>query len=141
MTENIDAVMGYKLNRSDALIRRVVGRIYRQGVRSLFGLKVRDVDCDFRLIRRRVFDYIALEHNSGVICIELVKKLQNAGFTVYESGVHHYPRVYGRSQFFRIRPLIQTLRELAALWYDLVLPKRRIPLPSGSPDQPPIHVE
>ena len=60
--------------------------------RLLFGLKVRDVDCDFRLMRRRIFDVVQLEKNSGVICLEMMKKFQDAGFRVAEAPVHHYHR-------------------------------------------------
>jgi hypothetical protein len=49
-------------------------------VKLLFGLRVRDVDCDFRLMRRRSSTAWTLEKNSGVICLEMMKKIQDAGF-------------------------------------------------------------
>ncbi len=52
--------------------------------RLLFGLKVRDVDCDFRLMRRSIFERVQLEKNSGVICLEMMKKIQDAGFRIAE---------------------------------------------------------
>ena len=61
----VDLVNGYKISRSDPLHRIVIGRVYHHAVKLLFGLKVRDVDCDFRLIRRRVFDTVKLEKSSG----------------------------------------------------------------------------
>ncbi len=75
----VDLVNGYKISRSDPLHRIVIGRIYHHTVKLLFGLTVRDVDCDFRLIRRRVFDRCTLEKSSGVICLELMKKITDAG--------------------------------------------------------------
>ena len=42
------------------LHRVIIGRVYHHAVRLLFGLTVRDVDCDFRLVRRRVFDTVTL---------------------------------------------------------------------------------
>ena len=53
MTPDVDLVNGYKISRSDPLHRIVIGRLYHHIVKLLFGLKVRDVDCDFRLMRRR----------------------------------------------------------------------------------------
>ena len=50
---DVDLVNGYKISRSDPLHRIVIGRIYHHIVKLLFGLTVRDVDCDFRLMRRR----------------------------------------------------------------------------------------
>ena len=66
--EDVDWVNGYKISRSDPLHRIVIGGIYHHTVKLLFGLTVRDVDCDFRLIRRSVFETVRLEKSSGVIC-------------------------------------------------------------------------
>ena len=54
--DDVDLVNGYKISRSDPLHRIVIGRIYHHTVKMLFGLRVRDVDCDFRLMRRSIFD-------------------------------------------------------------------------------------
>ena len=77
--DDVDVVNGYKISRSDPFHRVVIGRIYHHTVKILFGLKVRDVDCDFRLMRRSIFDKVTLEKNSGVICLEMMKKIQDAG--------------------------------------------------------------
>ena len=100
MADDVDWVNGWKISRSDPLHRIIIGRIYHHIVKLLFGLKVRDVDCDFRLMRRRIFDVVHLEKNSGVICLEMMKKFQDAGFRVAEMPVHHYHRAHGKSQFF-----------------------------------------
>jgi glycosyltransferase involved in cell wall biosynthesis len=73
LSADVDWVNGWKISRSDPLHRIVIGRIYHHAVKLLFGLKVRDVDCDFRLMRRRIFDVVRLEKNSGVICLEMMK--------------------------------------------------------------------
>ena len=119
LTPDVDAVQGFKLNRDDPWFRRPLGRAYHAAVRWVFQLHVRDVDCDFRVLRRRVFEQIELHQNSGEICVELVKKLERGGCTIVEAGVTHYPRPYGHSQFFRPRHLISTLRGLLRLWWDL----------------------
>lgn len=125
LTDEVEVVQGYKLNRSDSWLRRVVGRAYHQAVRLAFGLHVRDVDCDFRLLRRSVFERIELTHDSGVICVELVKKLEISGFRIVEAGVPHYPRLYGHSQFFRVGAVGRTLQELFALWLELRASQRQ----------------
>jgi glycosyltransferase involved in cell wall biosynthesis len=118
---DIDAVQGYKLNRADNLARRIVGRVYHRFVSLMFGLRVRDTDCDFRLIRRENLEAIRLEKTTGVICVELVRKLQDTGARFAEVGVHHYPRRHGRSQFFKPTSVIRTLWDLAKLWVQLVV--------------------
>jgi glycosyltransferase involved in cell wall biosynthesis len=124
--ENVDLVNGYKISRSDPLHRIVIGRIYHHTVKLLFGLQVRDVDCDFRLMRRSIFDRVVLEKNSGVICLEMMKKIQDAGFRIAEVPVHHYHRAYGRSQFFNFRRLFRTGLDVMKLWYALVIRREHI---------------
>ncbi len=119
--DGVDLVNGYKISRSDPLHRVVIGRIYHHTVRLLFGLRVRDVDCDFRLLRRSIFERVQLEKSSGVICLEMMKKIQDAGFKIAEVPVHHYHRAYGRSQFFNFRRLFKTAVDVARLWYVLVV--------------------
>jgi glycosyltransferase involved in cell wall biosynthesis len=124
VTDDIDVVQGYKLNRADNLARKVIGRIYHSFVSFVFGLRVRDTDCDFRLIRRSKLDAVQLEKTTGVICVELVRKLQDSGASFTEVGVHHYPRTHGRSQFFKLMSVVRTLWDLAKLWVQLVLLRR-----------------
>jgi glycosyltransferase involved in cell wall biosynthesis len=121
LDESVDLVNGYKISRSDPLHRIVIGRIYHHTVKLLFGLKVRDVDCDFRLLRRSIFDQVLLEKTSGVICLEMMKKIQDAGFRIAEVPVHHYHRAYGRSQFFNFGRLFKTAVDVARLWVALVI--------------------
>jgi glycosyltransferase involved in cell wall biosynthesis len=119
--DEVDLVNGYKISRSDPLHRIVIGRIYHHTVRLLFGLRVRDVDCDFRLMRRSIFERVSLQKNSGVICLEMMKKIQDAGFRIAEVPVHHYHRAYGRSQFFNFRRLFKTAVDVGRLWFALVI--------------------
>ena len=128
---DVELVNGYKISRSDPLHRIVLGRVYHHTVKLLFGLRVRDVDCDFRLLRRSIFDRVALEHNSGVICLEMMKKIQDAGFRIAEVPVHHYHRSFGTSQFFNFRRLFRTVVDVARLWVQLVvLGRHRQPAPA-----------
>jgi glycosyltransferase involved in cell wall biosynthesis len=119
--DDVDLVNGYKISRSDPLHRIVIGRIYHHTVKLLFGLRVRDVDCDFRLMRRSIFERVSLQKNSGVICLEMMKKVQDAGFRIAEVPVHHYHRAYGRSQFFNFRRLFKTAVDVGKLWFALVI--------------------
>lgn len=122
-SDQVDLVNGYKISRSDPLHRTIIGRAYHWTVKLAFGLQVRDVDCDFRLMRRSIFDKVHLESTSGVICVELMKKVQDAGFRISEVPVHHYHRAYGRSQFFNFRRIWRTGKQLWALWWELRWPQ------------------
>ena len=131
MDDGVDFVNGYKIGRSDPLHRIIIGRLYHWTVRIAFGLQLRDVDCDFRLFRKSIFDRVELTKSSGVICVELVKKVQDAGYSIREVPVHHYHRAYGKSQFFNFPRVIRTLYDLFQLWVDLVI-RKVDPAPSSS---------
>ena len=133
LTPDVDFVNGYKIGRSDPLHRIVIGRLYHWLVRTAFGLRLRDVDCDFRLMRREVFDKVVLTRSSGVICVELMKKVQDHGFRIAQVPVHHYHRSYGKSQFFNFPRVARTLLYLTKLWFELVVRKEHLKLPDPSP--------
>ena len=126
LDDSVDLVNGYKISRSDPLHRIVIGRVYHHTVKLLFGLNVRDVDCDFRLMRRAIFDRINLEKTSGIICVEMMKKIQDAGFHIAEVPVHHYHRAHGKSQFFNFRRLFKTAIDVAKLWVALVVRREHL---------------
>lgn len=121
ISDDVDVVQGYKITRHDPLHRIIIGRIYHHIVKLAFGLKIRDVDCDFRLIRRTVFDKVELKSDSGVICAEMMTKIQRAGCRVTEVPVHHYDRQHGKSQFFNYPRIIRVARNLTGLWFRMVV--------------------
>jgi len=142
MTDGVDIVNGYKISRNDPWHRVVIGRLYHHAMRLLFGLPIRDVDCDFRLIRRGCFDAVRLESPDGTLPLEMVKKFSDAGFHFVEVPVHHFHRVYGQSQFFNLPRLIRVVREILRMWWILVVQKehrRPAPAAAGLPvaDPPP----
>jgi glycosyltransferase involved in cell wall biosynthesis len=112
---DVGFVNGFKLERNDPRHRIVIGNVYNRFARTLFGVRIRDIDCDFRLIRRELLQSLNLVSTSGTICVELVRKLELSGCGVAEVGVHHYPRLHGRSQFFRLRSLMTTFYQLVSL--------------------------
>ncbi|MBY0508102.1 MAG: glycosyltransferase family 2 protein [Bryobacteraceae bacterium] len=121
MQPGIGLVNGYKLERNDPWHRIFIGKAYNNFARLLFGIRIRDIDCDFRLMRRDLVQQIQLRSTSGTICVELVKKLELTGCGVAEVGVHHYPRLHGKSQFFRLKSLATTLLQLIRLWFRTVV--------------------
>jgi glycosyltransferase involved in cell wall biosynthesis len=126
LQDGIDIVNGYKISRNDPFHRKIIGRVYHHFVKMVFGFKLKDVDCDFRLIRRSIFDNIKLESERGTICLEMVKKFQDAGYVFAEVPVSHYHRVYGKSQFFNLRRLWLTGIYLIQLWRKLVVKKEHL---------------
>ena len=126
LREGVDVVNGYKLTRNDSWMRIVIGRAYHYLVKFLFGIHIRDVDCDFRLIPRHILEEIELKSVSGAICLELVKKIEDAGYVFAEVPVNHYSRKYGVSQFFVPWRIARTLHQLAGLYWMLVIQKEHL---------------
>ena len=145
MVDGVDLVMGNKITRHDPLHRIIIGRLYHHLVRLLFSLRIHDTDCDFRLLRRSIFDRVTLTQDSGVICLELMRRVQDAGFSTVEVPVHHYHRAYGVSQFFNFRRLWAVGIGILVLWWRLVIqgegkraaPQPPAPVPLGERGQRP----
>lgn len=145
MVDEVDLVMGNKITRHDPLHRIIIGRLYHHLVRLLFSLRIHDTDCDFRLLRRSIFDRVTLTQDSGVICLELMRRVQDAGFSTVEVPVHHYHRAYGVSQFFNFRRLWAVGVGILVLWWRLVIqgegkraaPPPPAPVPLGERGQRP----
>ncbi len=120
LTDEVDVVNGYKIKRSDAPSRKVLGGIYNQTARLMFRLPIRDVDCDFRLMRRRRVQEVEITSSTGAVCVELVSKLHRSGCTFAETPVGHYPRLHGSSQFFTYRRVWDTAIDFSLLWLKMI---------------------
>jgi glycosyltransferase involved in cell wall biosynthesis len=120
LAPGVDAVNGFKVKRADGLRRRLLGAAYNRLAHVLFTVPVRDVDCDFRLIRASAARRIALTSSGGAVCVEMVHRLAKAGCVFAEVPVNHYPRAHGRSQFFTARRVARTALDFLLLWLRLV---------------------
>lgn len=97
LIERYDIISGYKMKRRDALIRVWMSWIYNMAMRALFGVKVRDINCAFKLYRRKVFagmDFLPTV-TEGIINAEIFIHAKEKGFSVAQVPVHHYPRQAG----------------------------------------------
>jgi glycosyltransferase involved in cell wall biosynthesis len=124
MSDDVDVVNGYKISRSDPMHRILIGRTYCWLIKLAFMIKIKDVDCDFRLVRRASYNRVRLFSTSGTICVEMVKSFQDAGLRFAECPVHHYHRAYGKSQFFNFKRLFKTFKDLSRLWWRLVVKRQ-----------------
>ncbi|MFL6254888.1 MAG: glycosyltransferase family 2 protein [Pyrinomonadaceae bacterium] len=122
--EGVDIVNGYKIQRADGWQRKALGAVYNGLAHLLFSIPIRDVDCDFRLLRRRAVERVELVSSSGSICVELVYKLHRAGCVFAEVPVQHHPRAHGRSQFLTPRRVGRTALDLLSLWLRVAAPGR-----------------
>jgi len=126
MGPGVDIVNGYKISRNDPIHRVIIGRVYHYLMKLAFGFHIRDVDCDFRLIRRHCFEEVELSERDGTFPLEMVTKFTYAGYVFEEVPVYHYHRVFGMSQFFNWRRLLRVVRDLSRMWIKLVWRKERV---------------
>jgi len=123
--DGADVVNGFKIQRDDHVVRKIEGRLYHAVVRMFFGVNLKDVDCDFRLFRRHVVEDITpLLCSGGVVGAEILAKVHERGYRVVQVPVHHYPRPYGRSQFFCFRHLGWAIVELFVMCFKRVASNR-----------------
>jgi glycosyltransferase involved in cell wall biosynthesis len=99
LIRHVDLVVGYRRSRQDPIIRIFVAKVYNLMMRIVFGLEQRDVDCAFKLCRKRIFEKITLRCRTGLSDTELLVKARLAGYDIIEVGVDHFPRIAGGAYF------------------------------------------
>ncbi len=114
-----DAVIGYRRRRRDPLHRSLNAAMYRLMLRVLFGLKVRDIDCAFKLLRADAVRSLPLRSEGALISAELLIRLLGRGARIREVGVTHYPRPAGRQSGASPRVVLRMFRELSGLAREL----------------------
>lgn len=118
---NADLVIGYYKKRQVSALKILTSKLWELMVIILFGLKVRDIDCGFKLISKKVIDAIPpLESKRGAfISSELLIKARRAGFRIVEVPVTHYPRLKGIGTGRNINVIIKSFVDLLRLWKKL----------------------
>ena len=118
--EDYDIVCGFRIYRYDPLTRLFLAWGYNLVARTVFRLRVRDIDCAFKLFRREIFDVIQIRSKKFFVDTEILAKARHHGFRMTEIGVRHYPRAGGRSTV-RASHVVSTLRELIKMWLEIYM--------------------
>jgi glycosyltransferase involved in cell wall biosynthesis len=111
-----DIVCGYRLNRKDPFIRKLNGWLWTKLVCMLFGMRIRDIDCAFKLFRREVFDGMKLSSAGALISAEILARATRHGYKIAEVGVHHYPRTAGKQTGANLKVILRAFKELFKLY-------------------------
>jgi len=106
-----DVVVGFRIKRADPIIRTLYARAYRLANRIFFGLRVTDVDCACKIVRRDALDGLRVESAGAFFSAELLIKLQAAGRRVAEVGVPHYPRTAGSATGAKPQVVLRAVRD------------------------------
>ena len=108
-------VSGFRLTREDPWYRKLNARLYNSALWLLFGLKVRDVDCAFKLYRRELFDQIDIRSDGAFVDAEILIKARRRGYRIAQIGVPHYPRRHGAPSGAKLRVILRALGEMLRL--------------------------
>lgn len=112
LIEEYDAVLGYRIDRQDTWMRKLNAWGWKQLVRFIFGVHVRDIDCAFKLFRAEFFRAHRLETRGAMINAEIVYKLSHAGYTYTEVGVQHLPRRAGKATGAKVSVILRAFKEM-----------------------------
>jgi glycosyltransferase involved in cell wall biosynthesis len=124
LAEQHDLVIGFRVYRYDSAIRSLVSWGYNRLVGVLFRVRVRDVDCAFKLMRREVLEKLRLQTDDFFVDTEIVATARRWNFRIAQKGVRHYPRVAGETTV-QISDVSRTLRTIARMWQRIYRPSRR----------------
>jgi len=116
LIKEYDIVSCYRINRRDNLIRKINGWGWSRLTSLLFGLKIRDVDCAFKLYKREIFDNIELSSKGALIDTEVLARAVRKGYRITQRGVHHYPRTAGSQTGANIKVILRAFGELFKLY-------------------------
>jgi glycosyltransferase involved in cell wall biosynthesis len=115
-----DIVSGYRLRRQDNLARKINAFCWTTLVCFLFHLKLKDIDCAFKLYKRTIFDHIEMHSTGALIDTEILARAQRKGYTITQIGVHHYPRMAGQQTGANVKVILRAFKELFQLRKEIL---------------------
>ncbi|MFC1889853.1 glycosyltransferase family 2 protein [Thermodesulfobacteriota bacterium] len=107
-----DIVVGYRENRAEGLKRKFFKQAYRLFLFLLFGLRVKDPDCSFKMMKAGLFSKMKIVSKSGFFSAELIYKARKAGLRIKEVPVTHLKRQYGKSTFFGVGNIFAMFKDM-----------------------------
>lgn len=114
-----DIVAGFREPRRDPWGRRLLAAAWGTLIRRLFGLRVRDIDCAFKVFRRHVLEAIPISSVGAFINTEILVRARSAGFRIHQVPVSHRRRRFGRQSGAHPKVIARALLELLALYREL----------------------
>lgn len=119
LAQGYDIVLGYRKRRREHLGRRFNARCWGMLMRCLFGLRVQDINCAFKIFNERVFEQITIRSRGAMVYSEILILAKKLGFTIKEVPVTHYPRKRGRPTGAKPKTIYRAFSDLARLYADL----------------------
>jgi len=115
LMEKFDIVSCYRLNRQDPLVRKINGWAWTKLVCLVFGMKIRDIDCAFKLFKTKIFENMELASTGALIDAEILARAVRKGCSITQKAVHHYPRKAGAQTGAKLKVILRAFKELFKL--------------------------
>jgi glycosyltransferase involved in cell wall biosynthesis len=109
-------IVGYRAPRRDPFIRILNAKSWNALVRLMFGLKIKDLDCAFKLFHRSVLENLKIQSGGATFSAELMTRLQKKGLVFKEIPVTHLPRTAGSQTGASFKVILRAFRELTKLY-------------------------
>ncbi len=119
LMKDYDIVSCYRLNRQDNLLRRINAWCWTKLVCLVFGMRIRDIDCAFKLYKRKIFDSMELVSAGALIDTEVLARTVREGYSIAQRGVHHYPRTAGKQTGANVKVILRAFKELFKLYRQI----------------------
>jgi hypothetical protein len=114
--ERADVVVGYRHSRADNGLRKLNAHSWKWLIRCLMGVRIRDLDCAFKLFPRWVVDCLRLNSEGACISAEILAQCTRGGVRIAEVPVNHYPRTAGKATGANLGVVMKAFRELPIVW-------------------------
>ena len=120
LLEQFDIVSAYRLNRQDSLLRKCNAFAWTTLVNLLFSLRLRDIDCAYKIFPRSLFDEIEMKSMGALIDTEILARAKRLGYTIGQTGVHHFARAAGEQTGANLGVIVRAFRELFRLRKEIL---------------------
>lgn len=114
--KEFDIVHGYCIKEKESIIRRIYSGIYNLLIRSLFDLRLRDIQFASLIFKRKILENLDLSSSSSFIKTEFLLRSHWKGHKIKQVSVKYLPRQYGISKFTSLKSAFQILFELFVFW-------------------------
>ena len=118
LMQQYDIVSCFRINRQENLRRKLNAWCWTNLMNFLFGMKIRDMNCAFKLYKRKIFDVIKMESKGSLLNSEIMARATRHGFTITQVGVRHYPRTAGKPGP-KTKVIFRAFKELAKLYWRM----------------------
>ena len=127
LLDEFDIASGYRIDRKDPMLRKINAACWGTLMRTLFRMRIRDIDCAFKIYPKQFIDSVELKSEGALIDTEMLARATRAGYSIGQAGVRHYPRTAGEQTGATLRVILRAFKELVGLRRDIIRTSLRKP--------------